>query len=303
MALTNRGIILAGDITSVIGTYITKAATTFKYKAQMRGMMRNIPMPKGKGSGINLPRAGTLTAYAVNRGDEISQYQKIAFTNTAIAPFTVAVHAVVDEFADWVAQEDMQSIIGEESGDAFVQYEEADLLTLLDGFSVSLGGGSTPRVSFIDAASARLAAGNTGSQPFLGPYYAMIHPYHRHAMAQDLGGIDSANGSLMSTTSGRHHPGDGDVRDEVLRRGFVKNLFGTEIHESGLLSTTGDVAKGGVWHRDALVYVPFKPMKTESWWEPKLQAHEVLTVAVYGRGEWIDLAGIELNMSAAVPTV
>lgn len=237
----------------------------------------------------------------MTRGIRVDQAQQISISNAQITPISIAVHFVLDAFAQDVAREDVLAQLGKRSGEAAIRFEERDCLTLLDGFSRTVGAGSTIKVGHLMAGYSLLVGGGSSGtdETAMPPFNVLMHPFTYHTIAEDLAGLTSG-GLLVGGTN--NVATSTDLRDEILRRYLVKQLAGMNVYQNANLVPSGGVAKGGIWHNDALVYVPFRDIQTKQQEDIKLDGWDVVTSKIYGRGEFTDAYGVELNAAAAAPS-
>lgn len=295
------GVITTTTTSPLIETYIVNAKATNEVGPLMRNLMWNIPLPKGKGTSVNIPKFGQLTAYQFTRGVRVDQAQDITISNTQISLISIAVHFVLDSLAQETAREDVLAHLGKRAGEACNRFEERDCLTLLDGFSQSVGGGGSPKVGHLMAAYSILVGGGTnGTQEVaMPPFNVVIHPYSYHAMAEDIaglvaGGLVTGSTNVVTTST--------NLREQILQNFKVAELAGMKIYQTANLLPSGGVAKGGCFAKEALVYVPFRDLQVKQQEDIKLDGWDVVTTKIYGRGEFEDRYGVELNFAAAQPT-
>jgi hypothetical protein len=295
------GVNTTAQISALLETYIINARATNEVGPLMRRLMWEVPLPKGKGTSVNVPKFGTFTAYQFTRGIRIDQAQQITVTNTQITPISIAVHFVLDEFAQDTAREDVLAHLGKRAGEAINRFEDRDCLLLLDGLSRSVGSGGTAKVGHLMAAYALLVGGGSSgtdetAEP---PFHVVLHPFAYHTIAEDLAGL--SNGGQVTSSTNVIASGM-QLRDEVLQKYLVKQLAGMNVYATANLIPSGGTIRGGVFHSDAFIYVPFKDLTTKQQEDIKLQGWDVVSTKIYGRGEFNDNFGVELNLAAAAPS-
>lgn len=302
--------VVTGDISSLLPTYIVPLQLQTEHGAVMRNLMRSFPLGNRHGTAVNLPKAGQLTAYAVTRGVRVSQNQKLTVSSVAITPATAAVHFVIDKYAEGVASESVMAFYGTAAGNAINRYEDKTCLALLDGFSTVTGNGSATVLKPGHLLHASVQIGANDTWPFTGPLNAVVHDYSAMSLVADIGGItmlasatDAAEGGFTSAVANRFvaNPGDA-MREKVLSDAFVKKFGRVMVYQDNNFTIASSAAKGGVFHRDALVHVPFQPATVESGYERSLLGTEVVAHIVFGAGEFEDAGGVELNVRAALYT-
>lgn len=294
------GVNTATQVANLLETYIVASKATNEYGTIIQKLIWNLPLPHGKGTSVNIPKWGTLSAYSFTRGVSIEQAQQIAISNVTVSPSSIAVHFVLDKYANEVAREDVMGKLGMRAGEAMNRFKDVDILSLLDGFSRTVGAGGTANIGHLMAAYTILTGGSGGTkEPAEPPFNVLMHPNTYHAIAEDLGGLTT--GMLVSGST-NVIAGDGAFRDSILQKFLVKQLAGLNIYLAGNLPVSSGVAKGGIINHDALIYTPFDPQITEKQYDVKLQGWDVVTSEIYGSGEFDDDFGVEGNWAAATPT-
>lgn len=294
---------MAGVNTPSVVTNITQtefflaADTTQEQGVVAKNVFRNLPISKGKGQQGALNKFGKWNAYEFTPGTEINQEQQFAITRVNLVPKHIAVHTVIEDFADWIASESLDHFGGILVGDAVNRFIDIDLLSTLDAIPVSIGAGGTPRIGHIfDAVS--YIDGNQ-NEPVEGEKVALIHPYHHRVLAEDLAGLDATSRGLYATTANRTQPGDGALRDQILSRYVIKELAEVTVIRAGNLPIPGGVGKGGVIVKNkTMVYGQWAAFKMETQRSALLQGDHLVGVARYGRVQHLTYGGVELNWAA-----
>ena len=175
--------------------------------------------------------------------------------------------------------------IGRLFGEAIAKKMDQDLIALFDGFSTAVGTDSavlSPATVF-NAASTLRAAGLPVNETYL-----VVHP----KIAFDL------KSGLTNTFAGL----DTELSNEALRNGFIGQIAGIKIFETGNMantSTAGDY-KGGMFHKDALALAMMQDLKIETQRDASLRADEIVATAVYGVGELHGSYGIEVLADSSI---
>ena len=175
--------------------------------------------------------------------------------------------------------------IGKLFGEAIAKKMDQDLLALFDGFSTAVGTDSsalTPATIF-NAASTLRALGLPVDET-----YCVLHP----KVAFDL------KSGLTNTFAGLST----DLSNEALRGGFIGQIAGIKIFETGNMANTGTAGdfKGGMFHKDALGLAMMQDIKIETQRDASLRADEIVATAVYGVGELHDSYGVEVLADSSI---
>jgi hypothetical protein len=93
-----------------------------------------------------------------------------------------------------------------------------------------------------------------------------------------------------------------DLSNEALRNGFIGQIAGIKIFETGNMSDTGTTGdyKGGMFHKDALGLAMMQDIKIETQRDASLRADEIVATAVYGVGELHDSYGVEVIADSSI---
>ena len=281
-------------IADTIPTIIEEARFPQMFKAVMASLVWNIPKELHKGSTVNVPYWGTVTAQSLTEGVDMSSPTKMADTLVTITPGEVGAQILVT----WkVVRDNQESVIraaGRILGDAYEKKRDEDLLGELDDGTNSLGSGSTATLGQIAAAVAILE-GNAESAggPAPKPYVLVHHPY----VLLDF--VDVFTPTTPATETGA---GGGSVGDQILRRYLKGSLFDVPIFSDGNISTT--TCKGGVFSRGeggSIILANAQEWEILPDDDPSLRATELNVVGEYGVGEYLAGWIVELYHDATTP--
>ena len=128
----------------------------------MAGMCWNIKKELHKGSTINVPYFGTVTAQGLTEGVDMANPQEMEDTNVQITPGEVGCQIVITDKCVRDDQEDIIRAAGRILGDAMEVKRDTDLLGELDDATTALGGSGALTMGIIAAARA-LLSGNAVS--------------------------------------------------------------------------------------------------------------------------------------------
>jgi N4-gp56 family major capsid protein len=262
---------------------VAEAQFVASEKSIMRNLVKNYAITGG-GKAVEVPVYAQVSAAAVAEATDLS--------NTAIDPSSVTITAsevgvmtTLTDLARNSAPRNVAADIGKLFGEALARKQDADLIALFDGFSVTSGDGTTaisPAVIFNALSTLR-----ANSLP-ANECAVVLHP----KIAYDL------KSGLTNTFAGL----DTETSNEALRAGFVGTLAGMPIFETANMANTGTAGdyKGGAMHKDALAIAMMQDVKIETQRDASLRADEIVATSVYGVGEIHDSYGVELHYDSSI---
>jgi len=250
----------------------------------MRNLVRNYQITGG-GKAVEVPIYSAISAAAVAEATDLS--------NTAVDPSSatitaseVGVMTTLTDLARNSAPRNVAADIGRLFGEGIAKKQDQDLIALFDGFSTTLGDGTTA----ISAASVfnALSTLRANSLP-INECAVVLHP----KIAYDL------KANLTNTFANANA---NDLANEALRQGFVGRLAGMPVFETANMANTGTAGdyKGGAFHRDAIALAEMQGLKVETQRDASLRADEIVATAVYGVGEIHDTYGVEMHFDSSI---
>ena len=280
---------MANETTSsTLSELYTEIVAEAQFVAQEQSIMRNLVRNyaiSGGGKAVEVPIYSAVSAAAVSEATDLS--------NTAIDPSSVTITAsevgvmtTLTDLARNSAPRNVAADVGRLFGEAVAKKQDQDLIALFDGFSVTLGDGTTA----ISAASVFNAASTLRANALnLNDCAVVLHP----KIAYDL------KANLTNTFA---NPNSGDLQNEAMRSGFVGSLAGLRIFETSNMSNTGTAGdyKGAAMHRDSIALAEMQGLKIETQRDASLRADEIVATAVYGVGEIHDSYGVELHHDSSI---
>ena len=262
---------------------VAEAQFVINEKSIMKNLVKNYAI-SGGGKSVEVPIYAAVAAAAVSEAADLS--------NTAINPSSVTITAAevgvmttLTDLARNSAPRNVAADIGKLFGEAIAKKMDQDLLAKFDGFSTAVGTDSaalSPATIF-NAASTLRALGLPVDET-----YCVLHP----KVAYDL------KSGLTNTFAGLST----DLSNEALRGGFIGQIAGIKIFETGNMSNTGTGGdfKGGMFHKDALGLAMMQDIKIETQRDASLRADEIVATAVYGVGELHDSYGVEVLADSSI---
>jgi N4-gp56 family major capsid protein len=262
---------------------VAEAQFVASEKSIMRNLVKNYAITGG-GKAVEVPVYAQVSAAAVAEATDLSN-TAIDPTSVTITASEVGVMTTLTDLARNSAPRNVAADIGKLFGEALARKQDADLIALFDGFSVTSGDGTTaisPAVIFNALSTLR-----ANSLP-ANECAVVLHP----KIAYDL------KSGLTNTFAGL----DTETSNEALRAGFVGTLAGMPIFETANMANTGTAGdyKGGAMHKDALAIAMMQDVKIETQRDASLRADEIVATSVYGVGEIHDSYGVELHYDSSI---
>jgi len=262
---------------------VAEAQFVASEKSIMRNLVKNYAITGG-GKAVDVPVYAQVSAAAVSEATDLSN-TAIDPTSVTITASEVGVMTTLTDLARNSAPRNVAADIGKLFGEALARKQDADLTALFDGFSVTLGDGTTaisPAVIFNALSTLRANALPANECA------VVVHP----KIAYDL------KSGLTNTFAGL----DTETSNEALRAGFVGTLAGMRIFETSNMANTGTAGdyKGGAFHKDALAIAMMQDVKIETQRDASLRADEIVATSVYGVGEIHDSYGVELHYDSSI---
>jgi len=262
---------------------VAEAQFVIQEKSIMRNLVKNYTIAGG-GKSVEVPIYAAVAAGAVNEAADLAN-TAINPTSVTITASEVGVMTTLTDLARNSAPRNVAADIGRLFGEAIAKKMDQDLLALFDGFSTAVGTDSAvlSAATVFNAASTLRAAGLPVDETYL-----VLHP----KVAFDL------KSGLTNTFAGLST----DLSNEALRNGFIGQIAGIKIFETGNMSNTGTGGdfKGGMFHKDALGLAMMQDIKIETQRDASLRADEIVATAVYGVGELHDSYGIEVIADSSI---
>jgi hypothetical protein len=227
--------------------------------------------------------AGTIGSLADS--DDLSSQ---AFTPSTLATLTPAEVGAQFLITDQRMESDPMAVVQNaalELGSAIATKIETDLIGdfgSLTGGTVGTAGSVLTWGRFF-AGVAQLRAQNAP-----GPYYAVLHPYHIHALAKEA----APAGTNMNAPA---------FGDEVQRMRYFSQAAGCQIFESSII-TAGTAAVAGIFSPMALALDIRRAPRIERQRDASRRADELNLSAVYAHGVWRPKFGVKVVADASTPT-
>ena len=287
------------DLTDTIPTILEEARFTERFDNPMAALCWKIPKQLHKGSNINVPYWGTVTAYNLTEGVDMVSAEKMEDTLVTITPGEVGCKIIITDKLVRDNQMDVIRAAGRVLGEAMAYKQDSDILAQLDDGTNSLGSTATTMTLGVIAAARALLMGNAVSTggPCRPPYACVHHPY----TLLDLVDVFTPLVPTATYTSALTGP----LAEDVIRNYTVGRLFGMPIIEDGNLDiATSTSGKGGVFKTGmggSIILAVAKEWGVEDERDASLRATELNIVGEYGTGEYLAGWIVELLMDATTP--
>ncbi len=246
---------------------IAKARETTQEVGTLRSLVFNDPLQQGMGTTYNSPKLGSLESEGLTQGEDITNFQQLSTSNVVVTPGEVglAVKFAKKSLAQW--SENMALRAGRIMRDARDRKMDADIGGLASSFTTyTLGTATTVlTVGHLIAGKSQLKGGNNtaGSAIAAGavsnqvPRGQINGAFRWESLTQVMRSL--VGGAITGTvaTTSIAAPGDGKGA-QVLEDLFVDKVGGVMLFgNSNLAKDSSDDSVGMIFHRDAMVFVPF----------------------------------------------
>lgn len=288
-------------LADTIPTIISEARHTEQFKEVISKLVWRITKGMKRGSTVNLPYWGTVTANPLTEGVDMVNPQAMEDTNVPFTPAEVGTQILVTKNTVEDNQEDVIRAAGVILGNAMVVKRESDLAGQFDDGTNTMGGADTAlTLGHLAAAWADLSGvtpANGGPAPK--PYVAVHHPF----VLLDLVDVFTPTAANMTILP---LPGVGaGIAEETLRNYTLGRVFGMTVFESGNISIdSSDDAKGAVFAAGkggGLVLATAREWDVEPEYDASLRAWELNVVGRYDVGEYLASWVVTLQNDASAP--
>jgi hypothetical protein len=224
----------------------------------------------------------------------MAQAQQLADSLLTVTPTEIGVQVLLTDIVKLTRSDNVVKMASKVISNALIKARDVDGTEMMDGFSQALGSGSgtTCTPGYLAAARA-LIAGNSTEISSDTPC-VVIHPYTYN----DLVDIQ-VEGKL--TTSGAQIYGAAGFPEEFAKKYSVGNYMGMPIFTDANIAVDTNAAKGGVFVKDAVVYVELWGAPVEPERDASARGDELNGTMCYAYGERTDTHGVELNLGATTP--
>ena len=286
------GTTTTGSLADSLPTIIAEARIVREQEGVMPQLVEKRTLPEGEGTIWNEISLAKLTAQDVTENTVLDNPQQIEDSLFTIEPTVIAVETLLTDRVARRISKNVFAKIGSLAQNAIQRKKDEDGLTVLDGFSTSLGGAGTTLTSGIISAAKSQISSNT-TEPGNPPYRGVLHGFQikdiQDEIVAGVGTVDISSG----------------VTARVFMEGFSGTISGVGIFEDGNITIDGsDDAIGGVFAMEAIVLVQGHSPRVETRRRPEIGggATSLYHYDEYAYGERLDAWGIEILTDATAPT-
>ena len=245
------GVTTTGSLADSLPTIIDSARIVREYEGVMMGRVDSTTLREGTGLQFDEISLAQLSAQGVNEDTVLNNPQQLSDTLFSIRPTMIGIQTVITDRVRRRISGNVAAKIGSLAQNAMQRKKDEDLLTVLDGATTSLGGaGSTLTSGIISAAVSRIK-GNT-TEAAVTDISTVLHPFQVKDLQDEL-----------TASIGTYELTGGETK-EIFRQGYKGPVSGSMVYEDGNMTIDGsDDAKGGVFAREAIVFVQGASPKAE----------------------------------------
>lgn len=284
-----------------IPTVIASARIVREQASVMTSSVDRVTLARNTGTVWNEVQLEALTAQAVTENTELDNPQQLQDTLFSVTPTVIGIQTLITDRVALRISRNAFARTGVLAQNAIERKKDVDGLTAIDGATTQLGAaGSALTTGVLRAARYRISSNATEPAPPTNQYIGVFHGFQIKDWEDEiLTPISGAAQEMqLNLTS--------DLQVQAFRNGLRGNVGGIAIKEDGNLTIdSGDDAKGGVFHRQALVLVQGRSPYVKTREEPHIGggATSMFHYDEYAYGErsagnWL----FELIGDAAAPT-
>lgn len=230
-------------------TVIASARIVREQAQVMTSSVDRVTLTRGTGTGWNEVSLEQLTAQAVTENTELDNPQQLEDTLFTVTPTVVGIQTLITDRVALRISRNAFARTGRLAQNAIERKKDEDGLTAIDGATTQLGAAGAALTSGdIRAARYRISSNATEPAPPSQQYFGVFHGFQIRDWEEEI---------LSPATNGDI---DLQLQDgltaQVFQNGFRGTIGGVMIKEDGNLTIdSADDAKGGVFHKEALVLV------------------------------------------------
>lgn len=250
-----------------------------------RQMVSVFDMPANAGKVVQVPVWAAITAENISNEAAATA----ADTNTTSQTITLTEHVVFHRVTDMLrdsAYGDVMMQLGEQSGRAIAESMDKQVFDLFTGFSEGgPGAGAELTVDHILKAVASLR-----SAKLVGPFYCVLNPKTAYSLKKEL-----------ATNGGNNIPNLSNVGNAVLQAGYIGQVAGVMVYESGLVGVDGNGdAIGAVFHPGAIGHAMRGTISMEEQRQAAARATDIVLTANAGAAIIQSAYGLKLTADATL---
>lgn len=272
-------------INSELFSNLVAAAQFQAYESSIaRALVSVFDMPAGAGTTVQIPVWASISAATPAEGVA----PNAADTNTTSASITLSEHVVYHKVTDFLrdSTSNVLTQLGDQAGRAIAESMDKQVFNLFTGFGeMGPGAGAELTVATIMKAAATLR-----SRKLTGPFYCVLNPLQAYAVKAELA---SAGGAAIPALS--------NVGNSVLTTGYIGQVSGVYVYESGLIGVDGaGDAIGAVFAPSAIGQSMRGSIVLEAQRQAAARSTDLVLTAVAGASLVLDTHGVKLTSDATL---
>lgn len=304
----------SATLDNVIRTFIAEAQLIQEHKGAMDKIVQSVRLPKKQGKVYHRPYFNTLDAVDLSENSEYDDPQGISDTDFSVTITEKGCQVMWPYRLNDYITENLPTVAGKLIANALEYKRDTDLLTLLDSSGASLGssGTLTLTVGLVNAAlnairegiplsggTARTGARSTG-EPATSPLRIVLQERQRYDLMSQLSGLSGTPSQVTTGAAVMNYAGQmlGDYNQKWIETYYQFHLNGAMVVVDNNISTSGNVAKGGVFSEDAYLQVTYRGIKEKNVESDDGRFTKQTVTVDYGYGVEIDPQTVELYTEA-----
>jgi len=299
-------------LADTIPTVISEARFIEQFRSVMAGLVWNIRKELHKGSTVNIPYWGVVTASALSEGVDMSSPSTMADTNVPITPAEYGCQILLTDKLVRDDQEDVKAAAGRILGDAMALLRDTTLLALFVSGTPTVCATTTTLTMGHLAAAQALLRGNAVSAggPAPQPYVVVHHPYTLLDLVDVVTPLTPGIDLAVANTNISVSPIGTSFTDDIIRNYGIGRLFGMNIVEDGNIiigtthGTAANDAVGGIFSAGkggSIILVTAKDWDVVPEYDASLRATELNIVGEYGAANYLNAWVVKCMADAATP--
>jgi hypothetical protein len=274
--------------TTINSELFVNLLTAAQYSAYETSIARQLTtvfdQPMGTGKTVQIPVWAGIAAQVIT--DESAATS--ADTNTTSVAVTLAeivsAHTVTDMLRD--STNNVLGQLGDQAGRAIAEAMDSQVFDLFGGFAeAGPGAAGTLTVAHIMKAAAKLRQAK-----LTGPFFCVLNPGQALAVKKELA---SAGGTAIPALS--------NVGNNVLQAGYIGQVSGVAVYESGLIAVDVNAdAVGAVFAPSAIATTMRGTVTMEAQRQAKARATDLVLTANAGAGILHATYGVKLTSDATL---
>ena len=297
-------IVTTTSLGDTLPVFIAEAELTLRQEGLMSRLVDTVTLGKGQGLTYNRPTWSAVSVVDLTQGTDLAQAQSVTDTNFAITVSEKGGQIFFTDLTEMALKEDVMRFFGRALANAYVREVDIDLTEVMDSAATSLGGaGTTMLIGRLLAGVVRL---QTSARPAEGDVKVVLHPYHYHAVAEDLAGLSGGRWvNATGTPSIERSFGSSltGMSAEIVQKYMVGTLGGVPVFtDPNIAIDASDDAKGGIFAKRAILRVNYENPSVRVQRDESLRGVELNYAGSQGQGMYDTNWAFEFNCDASTPS-